>query len=238
MVPSTLSVPRSDATSDRGAGPTPPELTVFCARGPSCVTHSPHHDCDEGLRPAQPRRSSARVAVTTGAVAPSACLRLQRCGQRPSSPARVLLAPSHKKRKGVSAETLGGGGVLLFAAGCCGLLRVAAGCCGLLRVAAGCCGLLRVAAGCWWQCPEVQVSGQVHMRKNGTTRQSGHLFNSGAHLNYQLRLFTRLLELQSTGVHETSSATRIRRIPAQKLLSSEVTPATVPCVPMRSTIET
>ena len=38
---------------------------------------APHHGCDEGLRTAQPRRSSARVAATSGAVAPAASWRLQ-----------------------------------------------------------------------------------------------------------------------------------------------------------------
>ena len=57
--------------------PSTQELSVFCARRPT-------RGCDEGLRTAQRRRSSARVPATSGAVAPVAVWRLQRRVQHPS----------------------------------------------------------------------------------------------------------------------------------------------------------
>ena len=58
------------ATSAGGAGRFPPELSLL-SRRLTCVPR-PRHDCDERLGTAQPRRSSARVAATSGAVAPAA----------------------------------------------------------------------------------------------------------------------------------------------------------------------
>ena len=86
--------------SSRTPGRRPPqELSVFCARRPTCET-CPHHGCDEGLRTAQRRRSSARVAATSGAVTPAAGWRYQ-CEQHCCHPLGFDISRSHTKRKRV-----------------------------------------------------------------------------------------------------------------------------------------
>ena len=62
---------------------------------------APHHDCDEGLRTAQQRRSAARVAATSGAVAPAAVWRHQ-CEQH--QPCRPLRSSEKVTQKGNAFE--------------------------------------------------------------------------------------------------------------------------------------
>ena len=83
-------------------GPPPPRL--LCC--PSSVpvgrrkVHAPNHGCDEGLRTAQLRRSSARAAATSGAVAPSSASRSQwnhGRDQHKSHPLGFETSRSHKQ---------------------------------------------------------------------------------------------------------------------------------------------
>ena len=99
------------------------ELSVFCARRPSFVTRQ--HDCDERLRTAQLRRSSARVASTSGAVAPAASWRHQ-CEQHQTCypPGFAQEGNAHVQRRlsdawgdvGEGGGGGGGGGADLFVA--------------------------------------------------------------------------------------------------------------------------
>ena len=90
---------------------------MFCPRGAACVSCStssttaaladvllslPHHECVEGLRTAQPRRSTARVGATSGAVAPSSERRSRHHVHHSSwQPLKVRERATQKRRQSV-----------------------------------------------------------------------------------------------------------------------------------------